>query len=173
MIKTKEDLLFYIAEDKKKNPYGFKDFFLKYHTYYIGRYLYHMRKVEYYTNKKNRNLIDFLRGGGHKLLMRKYSYKIGLQIPPNTMGPGVNITHFGTIIINSSVRAGKNLSLYPGVIIGVKDNKVPIIGDDVWIFGGCKIIGGVNIGNGAIIGPILSFFAMYRKMQKLLEFQQK
>ena len=51
---------------------------------------------------------------------------------------------------------GKNCSVYQNVTIGrgkkVNDIDVPIIGDNVTIFTGAIIIGGVHIGNNAKIG---------------------
>ena len=63
------------------------------------------------------------------------------------------VRYFGDIIVNQDVRIGENCTLYPGVLIGQKDKGlVPVIGNNVFIGAGTKIIGDVQIGNNVIIG---------------------
>lgn len=85
--------------------------------------------------------------------LRKLSYKTGIQIPPNICGPGLQIWHYGHIIINESTRIGKNLTIYPGVEIGHKvvNGGCPVIGDNVFIGAGVKIFGNIRIGNNVTI----------------------
>lgn len=54
-------------------------------------------------------------------------------------------------IINPS-KAGKNLRVGPGVIIGRMGQGFPVIGDNVYIAANATVIGGVHIGNNVIIG---------------------
>lgn len=54
-------------------------------------------------------------------------------------------------IINPS-KAGKNLRVGPGVVIGRMGEGFPIIGDNVYIAANATVIGGVHIGNNVIIG---------------------
>ena len=71
------------------------------------------------------------------------------------IGPGLYLGHTGAIRIHPEVKAGKNLSLGPCVIIGqrgVGKTGVPILGDDVYIGVGAKILGNVRIGNNVKIG---------------------
>lgn len=120
--------------------------------YEIWRYIKTLRYLEYHTNNN---------GLFHKLLMLRYyfrlhklSHKTGFQIPANVLGPGVTIYHWGPIIINSKSKVGRNCTLYPGVLIGWKtiNGGCPIIGDNVFIGAGTKIIGKINIGDNVIIG---------------------
>ena len=85
--------------------------------------------------------------------MRRISYKTGIQIPPNTCGPGLQIWHYGYIIINGATQIGKNLTIYPSVEIGHKvvNGGCPIIGDNVFIGAGAKIFGNIKIGNNVTI----------------------
>lgn len=85
--------------------------------------------------------------------LRKVSYKTGIQIPPNTCGPGLQNWHYGYIIINGATQIGKNLIIYPGVEIGHKvvNGGCPIIGDNVFIGSGAKIFGNIKIGNNVTI----------------------
>lgn len=166
MINTYKDLQNYLIEDSKnyQSQLGFfkriKSRFLSNpidDQYYIWKYIYVLRHVEYYTNN-NRKGINILLKIFYLWRLRKLSYKTGLQIPPNTCDKGITIWHWGSIILNGNVRIGKNCTLYPGVLIGWKgaDNKACAkIGNNVFIGAGTKIIGGVNIGNNVIIGQNL------------------
>jgi serine O-acetyltransferase len=89
----------------------------------------------------------------HKL--RKISRVTGFQIPPNTIGKGLTIWHWGPVIINPAVRIGENCTLNPMVIIGhkVPGEPAPTIGNNVFISGGAKIIGDITIDDNVIIAP--------------------
>jgi serine O-acetyltransferase len=67
-------------------------------------------------------------------------------------GPGLVFIHSLGIVINSEVRAGRNLVLEHGVTIGAEKGKSPVLGDNVFVGAGAKIIGGVRIGNDVKIG---------------------
>jgi serine O-acetyltransferase len=67
-------------------------------------------------------------------------------------GPGFVILHSLGIVVNTEVRAGKNLVIEHGVTIGAEKGKSPVLGDNVFIGAGAKIIGGVRIGNDVKIG---------------------
>lgn len=68
------------------------------------------------------------------------------------IGSGLVIVHSFGIVINSSVRAGHNLVLEHGVTIGAEKNRSPVLGDNIFIGAGAKIIGGVHIGSDVKIG---------------------
>lgn len=56
------------------------------------------------------------------------------------------------IVISHNVKIGRNCRIYHQVTIGETNSGAPVIGDDVVIGAGVKIVGGVNIGNRAKIG---------------------
>lgn len=56
------------------------------------------------------------------------------------------------IIINNDVVVGKNCTIYHQVTIGGGNGGAPVIGDNVFIGAGAKIIGPVHIGNNVKIG---------------------
>jgi len=68
------------------------------------------------------------------------------------LGPGLVILHSLCVVINSQVRAGKNLVLEHGVTIGAEKNQAPVLGDNVFIGAGAKVLGGVRIGSDVKIG---------------------
>ncbi len=68
------------------------------------------------------------------------------------IGPGLVILHSIGVVINSEVRAGRNLVLEHGVTLGAEKGQSPVLGDDVFIGVGAVVIGGVRIGDRAKIG---------------------
>src|SRR5579862_2112509 len=68
------------------------------------------------------------------------------------IGPGFVIIHSFGIVINSSVKAGKNLVIEHGVTIGAEKDQSSQIGDNVFVGAGAKIIGAVQVGSDVKIG---------------------
>lgn len=71
------------------------------------------------------------------------------------IGGGLRIQHFGQIMIHDSVSIGKNATIYNGVTIGLQhdeDSQGPVIGDNVYIGSGAKILGKIKIGHNVSIG---------------------
>jgi len=120
---------------------------------YIWEYIVALRHVEWCLNTKGLWRHKFMRLYWLRKL-RRIGYKTGFQIPPNVCGKGLTIWHWGPIIINQNVQIGENVTLYPGVLIGWKNlnEPCPIIGNNVFIGSGAKIIGDVHIGDNVIIG---------------------
>lgn len=67
-------------------------------------------------------------------------------------GPGFVLIHSMGVVINGSVRGGANVSIEHQVTIGAERRQSPVIGDDVFIGAGAKILGSITIGDGARIG---------------------
>jgi serine O-acetyltransferase len=64
---------------------------------------------------------------------------------------GLKIQHgFSTIITARHI--GKRCHIYQQVTIGYNDGKTPIIGNNVRVCCGAKIIGGVTIGDNVVVG---------------------
>jgi serine O-acetyltransferase len=68
------------------------------------------------------------------------------------LGPGLVIFHSTGIVINTSVKAGKNLVLQHGVTLGEARGRSPVLGDDVFVGAGAKVIGPVRVGDDVRIG---------------------
>ena len=71
------------------------------------------------------------------------------------IGKGTKFGHGGiSVVINSDAIIGKNCLIGSCVTIGGKSKNpnVPIIGDNVYIATGAKIIGDVKIGSNVVIG---------------------
>lgn len=92
-----------------------------------------------------------------RLMLRRYKFRLGIDIPLSTaIGNGFYIGHFGGIVVNGRSQIGDNVNLSPGVILGRSNrggNKgFPILGNNVYVGPGVKIVGAVRIGNNVAIG---------------------
>lgn len=67
-------------------------------------------------------------------------------------GPEFVLVHSQGVVINSSVRGGRHVVLEHQVTIGAEKGQVPVLGDDVFVGAGAKVIGAVTIGAHARIG---------------------
>jgi len=67
-------------------------------------------------------------------------------------GPGFVLVHSTGVVINGSVRGGANVTIEHQVTIGAERRQSPLLGNDVFIGAGAKVIGPVVIGDGARIG---------------------
>jgi serine O-acetyltransferase len=70
--------------------------------------------------------------------------------------PGFVLVHTVGVVIHGSVRGGRNVIIESGVVVGAARNgfpiEVPVIGDDVYIGAGAKLLGGIRIGSRVTIG---------------------
>ena len=91
-------------------------------------------------------------------LLPQFLYRLnlmayGLDIPPSVaIGPGLYIPHpVGNVVM--AERIGSRLTLVSGVTIGMRTEKgFPIIGDNVYIGAGARVLGRIRIGNNVSIG---------------------
>lgn len=67
-------------------------------------------------------------------------------------GPGFVLIHSTGIVINGTVQGGSNVFLEHQVTIGAERRKAPVLGNDVFVGAGAKILGNISVGNGARIG---------------------
>jgi serine O-acetyltransferase len=89
-------------------------------------------------------------------LMKFSELFLGAAIKPGAdIGPGFFLSHTGIVRVHPQTKAGKNLSITVGVILGEKGlggKGAPILGDNVFIGAGAKVLGTLRIGNNAKIG---------------------
>jgi len=67
-------------------------------------------------------------------------------------GPGFVLIHSLGVVINGAVRGGSGVKIEHQVTIGAERRQSPVLGDDVFIGAGAKIVGAVTVGDGARIG---------------------
>ncbi len=165
MILSKDDLNFYILEDKKRNlkfvknystlKYLFNILIVKQENYLAYRYLKNLRKYEYSINcLKGKSLFGNLVYRYRYIRYSRLSFKYDITLPPNKIGYGLYLPHIvGGGIIANVQSIGNYCAINCNVLIGNKHTGVPIIGNNVDMTSGCKIIGGISVGDNVIIAP--------------------
>ena len=151
MIESNKDYKYYLYCDKialGKNynrPKFFGDEIWKFEIL--------MRKTEYFVNCSN-NFFTKLYSKVLKFLYHKKSIKLNFSIPLNVFGPGLSIAHYGTIVVNSNAKVGKNCRIQECTTIGGTNGSfyAPILGDNIFIGSGARIIGNITIANDIAIG---------------------
>jgi serine O-acetyltransferase len=94
-------------------------------------------------------------------LLYKIAYKFiqvitGIELPCEAeLGKNFVIDHFGGIVISGYARFGENCRIRNGVVVGlsrIDDPCAPIIGNNVDIGAGAKLLGRIVIGDNVLIG---------------------
>lgn len=156
MIQTRKQYRDYLKQDQKARGIETitlrqkaKDFIYRDPTWKFQKLL---RKTEFYFNKK-KNPLEWLYYYYLEYRYKKLSIKLGFTIPKNVFGSGLAIPHYGTIVVNSRAKVGKNCRIHVGVNIGASGGKpeAPIIGDNVYIGPGAKIFGNIKIADNIAI----------------------
>lgn len=123
-----------------------KCFLLREHEWYIYKFQKLLRKEEmannyiakiYYRRRKN-------------ILGRK----LGFTIPAGVFGNNLHIWHYGNIVVNGGSRVGEGCILHGDNCIGNdgKSYACPVIGNNVDIGVGAKLIGDIVIADDIVIG---------------------
>lgn len=148
MIYTKEDLEEYLKCDKQQ--LGITRSFPRPFLDVIWKYEITLRKYEYWLNKSGTvaKVISSL----YKFKHIRQSARLGISIPPNCCGKGLSVAHAGTIQINWKAKIGDNLRIQEGVTIGASGGGAPILGNNVYLGSGCKVIGEVSIADNCAVG---------------------
>lgn len=152
MINTKEQLKNYIDKDRKNAGRSHTLFYIGDE---LGKYLLLLRKKEYAYNLSKKNFFQKIHYFYLKYRVHHLGVKLGFDIPINSIGPGFRIDHWGFLAINEYAKIVKNCHIYGDVTIGVKnktDKIAPIIGDNVEIGTGARIIGPITIASNCKIG---------------------
>lgn len=159
MITNKDELKEYIKSDNNwLIPNGIKENLISSYVSYphrkIKRFLYYLRKQEYYMNNTSKSRFNGFMSLLYERKKNRLGIKLGIEIGPNCFGKGLNVYHIGSIIINPNVRAGEGCSLHGGNCIGNNGltDAVPRIGNRVDIGYGAVIIGDVEIADDVKIG---------------------
>jgi len=92
----------------------------------------------------------------YHLLFKFIQIVTGIELPCEVeIGRNFVIDHFGGIIISGYAKFGDNCRIRNGVVVGlrrVEEKCAPIIGNDVDIGAGAKLLGPIRIGNNVLIG---------------------
>lgn len=150
MIKSYRDYQSYMSADLTSAGIG-RWGLVQWMRHDVMRFQRRLRRAEYVKNCR-RGLF-----GGMRLLLLRWSLRrlgrfLGLEIPLNVFGPGLVIVHPNGIVVSDRASIGRNCRINAGVNIGTHRGKAPTIGDNVYLGPGAKIVGGVYVGDGAVIG---------------------
>lgn len=87
------------------------------------------------------------------VIYKHYEIKYGIQIGLNqTIKGGIRFPHFSGIVCGAKF-IGRNLTMYQCTTIGSTHGKgAPVIGDNVILFAGAKVVGNIKIGNNVVVG---------------------
>ncbi|HEY4221142.1 MAG TPA: serine acetyltransferase [Myxococcota bacterium] len=93
----------------------------------------------------------------YRMLERHCRNNYGIEIPYSVqVGRRVKVEHQGDIVVHGATVIGDDVVLRQGVTLGMRDVKdhrsAPNIGNHVDIGCGAKILGPINVGEGASIG---------------------
>ena len=75
--------------------------------------------------------------------------------PAGTIGPGFRLVHCGSVFLGGRMVMGSDCMVFHEVTVGptgVRSMEYPVIGDRVRIFPGAKVLGGITVGDDAVIG---------------------
>ena len=152
MIQSKRDLLEYLRQDqialgkknqKKPSPFGDE----------VWRFQILMRRTEYHVNCA-KNPLQKMIAQLYRLRYHRYCVKMGFHVPLNIFDEGLSIAHYGALVVNSKAKVGKNCRIHAMVVIGATngDPAAPVLGDNVYIGAGAKIVGNIHIADNVAIG---------------------
>src|SRR4051812_20443651 len=91
------------------------------------------------------------------LIARYNQFLTGVDIAPGAViGPGLRISHGTGLVIGGCAPLGRGALLLHGVTIGSphpgRVEKMPVIGDNIFLGAGAKVIGDITIGDDVFIG---------------------
>ncbi|MCO4538482.1 serine acetyltransferase [Streptococcus infantarius] len=152
MITNKKDYLSYLEQDKK--ALGIEKKYPSLIGDEVWKFQRRLRKTEFLKNTSNGNIIKKLFYIFSMIRFHRLRVKYGFSIPLNVFGPGLSIAHFGSIVVNGNAKVGENCRIQDSVTIGATNGEsdAPVIGNNVFIGSGARIIGKVNIASDIAIG---------------------
>lgn len=115
-------------------------------VYRFGRWRYGVRPVPL------RKLCSLV----YRVLYKLVQIVTGIELPCEVeLGRNFVIDHFGGIVVSGYARFGDNCRIRNGVVVGLArtdDPCAPVIGDNVDIGAGAKVLGRIRVGNNVLIG---------------------
>jgi serine O-acetyltransferase len=92
----------------------------------------------------------------YRILYKLVQIVTGIELPCEVeLGRNFVIDHFGGIVVSGYARFGDNCRIRNGVVVGLArtdDPCAPVIGDNVDIGAGAKVLGRIRVGNNVLIG---------------------
>ena len=92
----------------------------------------------------------------YKILYKFIQILTGIELPCEVqIGRNFIIDHFGGVIISGYAKFGNDCRIRNGVVVGLRRTdhpRAPVVGDNVDIGAGAKLLGAITIGNNVLIG---------------------
>ncbi len=92
----------------------------------------------------------------YKILYKFIQIITGIDLPCEAeVGAGFVIDHFGGVVVSGYAKFGDHCRIRNGVVVGLKNIEepgAPVIGNNVDIGAGAKVLGKIRIGNNVLIG---------------------
>lgn len=154
MISSKKELKFYIMADMMMNRGKFK-WSLKDRIKHIFlpdiimQYLKSMRCCVYYSVPQRITPPCLFLKAYHGFRFRRLGIKLGFSIGANTLGYGVVLPHYGTIVVGGSNRIGNYAVLHTSTCIS--DNS-KVIGNALYLATGAKMTSPLTLGDNVSVG---------------------
>jgi len=131
----------------------------------ILQYLQYSRKTDYYSAARSYTKSPLVRAMYFYYITKKNKLgeQLGFEMTTKNIGKGLLMYHYNVVINGSSI-IGENCHLHGDNCIGNSGlvNECPVIGDNVSLGVGAKVIGNVKIANNIKIGAgavvVHSFF---------------
>ena len=119
--------------------------------------LLYYRLCHYFAGMDRQNPLQFILHSFCYIRFRRLQYRCGIEMNQHTkIGYGLRLPHRGGIVIHPQAVIGNDCEIMQGVTIGNNIMKsrdgVAVIGDQVLLCAGAKIIGEVRIGSTVIVG---------------------
>ena len=120
------------------------------------KYIFYLRLCRYLKTRRPR-WVSWLPYLIAMRILTHYKYKFGCLIPHTTsIGRGLYLGHVRDIVVNDQAVIGENCNISQGVTIGQANRGprrgTPVIGRNVYIGPGAKIVGAVRVGDDVAIG---------------------
>jgi len=170
MIKSKEDYRRFLRSEISTGTSNLFYNYLRTLNNPIGRFLLLLRTCEYLKNCKPFILLNPIFYVPIKYLKIKQGIKLGFTIPENVVDEGLQLPHYGTIVINGNARLGKHCRIHVCVNIGASGGsmKAPQIGNYVYIAPGAKIYGDIQIADNIAIAANAAVSKSFSTPNKLI-----
>ena len=129
----------------------FLEWVIRPERYYIRKYLHFLRREEKYTFSSPNRILSYW----YKSRKNRLGSRLGFIISAGCFGEGLQLEHYGSVIVNPKAVIGKNCRIHGNCCIGSDGgypDYSPVIGDNVDIGQGAQILGGIRIADNVRIG---------------------
>lgn len=162
MINTRKELKETLEYEKKLYWGNNKDsiyqfllaFLMDHPNYRVWKYNIYLRKAGYYYVIRKKDIFAAFLFLWYCRKKNRLGRKLGIELNERTFGKGLVIYHTQGIVVNGLAVVGENCHLHGNNCIGTdgKTTDCPIIGNNVVLGVGAKVLGGIRIADNITVG---------------------